>query len=49
MQLYRSGNYIVRESRYNEGFEVWNMRTMVQDFETSEAAIKWIDEQMKNK
>lgn len=47
MQLYRKGNYIVRVSRYNEGFEVWNMRTMIQEFETAETAIKQVEEKIK--
>lgn len=49
MQLYRQGNYIVRKSRYDDMIQVWNMRTMVNEFETAEAAIQWIEKEMKNK
>lgn len=47
MQLYRQGNYIVRKSRYDNTLQVWNMRTMVNEFETTEQAIQWISKQME--
>lgn len=49
LQLYRQGNYIARKSRYDDTIQVWNMRTMVNEFETAEQAIQWIEQQMKNK
>lgn len=47
MQLYRKGNYIVRKSRYDNTVQVWNMRTMVNEVETAEQAIQWIEQEME--